>query len=70
METYKGGQEIEVGGSIMSLEDESKEDSKCCNQCAKCEDRAVCVCVCVCVCVEGREEGREEGRMGIVCERG
>ena len=42
-ETYKGGQEIVVGGSIVSLKDESKEDGKCCNQCAECEDRAVCV---------------------------
>ena len=46
-ETYKGGQKIVVGGSIVSLEDESKQDDKCRYQRTKCKDRAVCVCVCV-----------------------
>ena len=59
-ETYKGSQKVVVGGSIVSLEDESKEDDKCCNQCTKCKDRAVCVCVCVCVC-----EGRNGGYVGV-----
>ena len=37
---HKGQEEVVVGWGIMSLEDQSKEDHKRCNQYAKAEHRA------------------------------